>query len=366
MIKKMSSQDYNNILSDSINKIETVYDEMQNIKDDIYKKIKIIEYEKDYLSYLQDRIDLSSKKEDTFIFLNNGRYNGIYSAYSNAVHAYFKQTPINVFNLKVINGTKTFFRDEVTVKINGIEDSYFKNILKADAVEDKNIFFEEYKFNDIIEVIEKNGDKVLKNTDGNFTTLTVEVEDSKILGISKFNIIEIDPYLYKSFDIKAIKIFTDNLEEPSLTLNDLKSVGKTRFLLNKKYDLRKVEFIFDHNYHVIKDNEKIFPFGLKHLFFLEGDFRNDSFIVADYSSDEYIDDINDKIKVYTTAGQRLSSLTEENIKIYLSINNGVLENEQMPSNEIKKPIARNIKDIYFHIPLSNEGIIGYEFEINKR
>ena len=64
-------------------------------------------------------------------FVNNKNNKGLYNVYSNVAHAYFKQTPINVFNLKVVNGNESFFRDEVKVTINEVEDDYFKNILKV-------------------------------------------------------------------------------------------------------------------------------------------------------------------------------------------------------------------------------------------
>lgn len=362
-IKKMSSQEYNNILSEATNKIESISQEMKTIRNDMMKKLNIVKYEQEYLSLLYDKNIYATQQDDTFIFLNNNKYEGLFNGYSSVVHAYFKQTPINVFNLKVINGTESFFRDEVKVTINGVEDDIFKNILKAEDVSDKEIFFEEYTVNSAIKTLE---DGTPYESKDNIITIAIERDTSKAIGNSKFNIIELDPYLYKSFNIESLNIYTDESDSPVVTIKDVEKVGKTRFILDKKYELKKVEFTIKTLYSSNINGTEVWPFGIKHLFFLEADFRNDSYIIVDYNSDDYIDEVKDSVEVITATGSRMSSLTEEGIRIYLSNINGMLESEQEPSNDIKKPIARNLNTIYFHIPLKNESIIGYKFSINKR
>jgi len=362
-IKKMSSQEYNKILYDATNKIEEVSNEMKTIRNDMIKKLMIINHEQEYLSQLYDRTLHSMQQDNTFVFLNNNRYQGLFSGYSSVAHAYFKQTPINVFNLKVVNGKESFFRDEVKVTINGIEDDTFKNILKAEDVADKEIFFEEYEFSSAIKKLD-NGTPVEEKS--NLLTLVIETDKAKAIGTSKFNIVEIDPYLYKSFNIEALNVYTDDSENPTVTIRNIEKVGKTRFILDKKYDFKKVEFVIRTLYCSTTNGKDVWPFGIKHLFFLEADFRNDSYVIVDYTSDDYIDEVKDSVEVITSTGVRTSSLTEEGINIYLSRSNGMLENLQEPSNDIKKPIARNLNTIYFHIPLKNEPVIGYKFSINKR
>lgn len=362
-IKKMSSQEYNNIFKNTTEKIEKISNDMKLVKNDVYKKVKIIKYEQEYLSYLNERSKEIPNQEETFVFLNKHKYSGLYNSYSNVCHAYFKQTPINIFNLKVVKGEESYFRDEVKVNINGIEDDYFKNILKADDVRDKEIYFEEYEFKSAIKQLEDGTS--IEQVD-NHSTITVEVDKTKAIGVSKFNVIEIDPFLYKSFDIDAIEVYTGDSEVPTISMNNIKEVGKTRYILDKKYEFKKVVFKITHHYNTETSGKIIYPFGLKHIFFLEADFRSDSYIVIDYQSDDYIDDIKDAVIVKTAYGERTSSLSEEDIRVFLSNNNGMLENEQEPSNDIKKPIARNLKNLFIKVPLKNESIIGYKFFINKR
>ena len=362
-IKKMSSQEYNKILEESTKKIESISEDMKVVKNDMYKKVNIIKYEQEHLNYIHDKTTYATAQEDTFVFLNDTRHLGLFNGYSNVVHAYFKQDPINVFNLKVVNGQESYFRDEVKVSINDIEDDIFKNILKAEDVKDKEIFFEEYEAKSAIKQLEDGTPMEYTNS---IIKVVVEVDKTKAIGTSKFNMIEIDPYLYKSFDIQTLNIYTDESETPTVTMNNIEKVGKTRIILDKKYEFKKVEFVIDLKFVSNINGKSILPFGIKHLFFLEADFRSDSYIITNYKSDDYIDDVKDSIEVITPLGKRKSSLSEEGIRIFLSMNNGMLENEQEPSNEIKKPIARNLKSIFFHIPLKNECVTGYKFLINKR
>lgn len=362
-IKKMSSQEYNDIFKNATEKIESISNDMKAVKNDVYRKVNIIQHEQEYLGYLFEKGMNVPDQEETFVFLNKYKYKGLYSSYSNVCHAYFKQDPINIFNLKVVNGKESYFRDEVKVNINGIEDDYFKNILKADDVKDKEIYFEEFEFKS---AIKQNEDGTSIKEVDNHSTITIEVDKTKAIGTSKFNIIEIDPYLYKSFDIDAIEIYTNDSEIPTFKVNNIKDVGKTRYVLDKKYEFKKVVFKITHHYCTNNLGKEVYPFGIKHLFFFEADFRNDSYMIIDYLSDDYIDDIKDKVIVKNAYGERTSSLSEEGIRVFLSNNNGMLENEQEPSNDIKKPIARNLKNIFIHVPLKNEAVIGYKFFINKR
>ena len=362
-IKKMSSQDFNDILKNATDKIQSVSEEMTTIKNDIQKKLAVIQYEQEYLGYQNSKIVSASPKEDSFLFLNTGKNDGLYEGFSNVVHAAYKNTPINIFNLRVSGGTKDYFRDEANVIINGIQDEYFKNILKADTIADKEIFFEEYKAKTAIKT-QSEGSIIEEKQDR--TIITIERNEANAIGTSSFNVIEIDPYLYRSFDFEKIEVFTDDSEKPAAVISDVKNVGKTRIILDKKYVFKKVVFTVAHNYSISKNGEKIHPFGIKHLFFLEADFRKDSYIVVPYHSEEYINDVDNSIQVTTATGTRMSTVDDEGIEIYLSYDYGMLSNPQEASTIIKKPIARNLKNIYFKIPLRMESIVGYNFTINTR
>lgn len=371
MIKKMSSQELNNILLNAQKNINDMNESVEKTKKITEKQVKILSYEAMYLQNTLEEMSYQEKEEDTFILLNNN-YKGLYSSYSNVVHAYFKKEPINIFNLKAINTDIPFFREDVIVKINDVENDYFKNILKDNNVKSKEIFFEEYI--DKTELKEEENSDPQLVEDKNKIVISFEVDPKKTIGISKFNMIEIDPFLYKSFDIESIKICGEE-DEVIKELSGIRKAGKTRLILDKKYTFRKVIFTIIPRYKVQKTNEVIIPFGLKHIFFYECDFRTDSYLIIRYTSDSFIDNVKNDIKILSPYGFNNSTIKEEGIQIYLDNNNGILENEQEPSENIKKPIARNLNTIYFRVPLAthlnkdsdiNNTIIGYKFLIEKR
>ena len=360
MEKTISSQEFNNILEKLDNKYKEMNININNIKSNIDKKLLVIEHESEYFNYYLSKLtmkQLESNKNDkaVYIMLNNN-YNGLYESYSNLIHPALKKEPVNILNLKAINTGKIFFRDDVSVTINGTATDYFKNIIKDDSLTDKEIFFEEYPF-------KEQGKNDIK----------IAIESNSKISSSKFNMIEIDPFLYKSFNIKSIKVYTDDLEKPAYEMDKVNEVGKTRLFLNKKYDFKKVVFIIEPLYNTIKNNKKIIPFGLKHIYFYNVDLRNDSYVIIKYTSIDYIDNIKNDMVILTPFGSRHSTLEKEGIQIYLDNSNDVLSMEQEPSKNIKKPIARNINSIYFKIPLkctdeqnNDISLLAFKFFIETR
>lgn len=369
-IKKMSSQDFNDILSNTQDKILTMNSNISEIKNDMQTKLKIIEHEITYLSKSIDQLNSSTIQDGVYILLDNN-HEGLYNTYCNNVHKYFKKTPVNMLNLKPVNSDEIYFKDEMKVAINGVENDFYKNILKEDTVSSKEIFFEEYEVNKSIKTNSLNESYVLQD---NKITINISSNNQKSYGINKFNVIEIDPYLMKSFDIEAINIYDSNETTIIKTLNNINNVGKTRIILDKKYSFKKVEFIINPKYTIIKDDKEIIPFGLKHIYFYEADFRNDSYIDISHVSSDYIDYVNNKVEIYTPTGVITTTLTEQNIKIYLDKVDGILSTELEPTDNIRNIISRNIKKIYFRIPLGQDNntvsntstIYGIKFFIKNR
>lgn len=355
-ISKMSSQDFNDLIGNIKNKIDNVNNDIYKIKNNMDSKSKVIKYSLDYIySCIKDLEN--SKQQDGEYIVMNGTYKGLYETYGDCIHTSFKSQPINLFNVIPINSENIFYNDEAFVAVNGIKNDSYKNLLKADTVSDKQIFFEEFAVNKKIEE-DTNGTSYL--LDDNKIVISITLNKEKTYGISKFNIIEIDPYLSRSFDIQSISIYDTSDNVPSLTLNNISSVEKERIILDKKYLFNKVEITILPKYKSHIDSEEIIPFGLKHIFFYDADFRNDSFIEIPFFSEKYIDYIEDKVILYTPQGQIETTLSEQNIKIYLDNINGILTTEQEPTNNIRKTIARNVNEIYFKVPIgTNKDLVTY-------
>lgn len=349
-IYKMNSQEFNNILSDTQDKIVKMNKNVSEIKDDMTTKVNVINHEINYLSNNIEKLNNSNPQDGNYVLLNKNN-KGLYESYNSNVHAYFKKEPINIFNVKPINSDDIYYKDEAIVSINGVENDYYKNILKEDSVASKKIFFEEYAAN--VELKEDSeGTSYLDNE--NKINISIYLDKQKVYGLSKFNMIEIDPYLMRSFDIESISIYDNNDNEPTTVINDIVKVEKTRIILDTKYIFRKVDIIIKPKYTAIKNNEEIIPFGLKHIYFYEADFRNDSYMELEFNSENYIDYIYNKVTLYTPTGKVETTLKEQGIKIYLDKVNDVLTTEQEPTENIRKSISRNLKKIYFYIPIGQE------------
>lgn len=369
-IKKMSSQDFNNILETTQEKILIMNNSITSIKDDMTTKLNVINHEITYLNKSMDELKHAKEQDGAYILLGNNNH-GLYSTYCNNVHQYFKKDPVNIFNVKPINSTDIYFKDEAKVSINGVENDHYKNILKEDSVTSKKIFFDEYVKNTIIKT-DSTGKSYIDGA--NTITLSVSIDQSKAYGITKFNMIEIDPFLMKSFNITSINIYDSVTSTPAKVISTLEGVGKTRIILDKKYTFKKVDFVIEPKYSLLKNGVEIIPFGLKHIYFYEADFRNDSYIDVIYESEDFLDYVNNKVIIYTPTGEIASTLTEQGIKIYLDNVNGILGTELEPTDNIRKVISRNLKKIYFRIPLGQSSatvsaistIYGIKFFIESR
>ena len=369
-IKKMSSQDFNNLLETTEGKIAKINNDVVAIKNDMQSKLTVIEHEISYLNSSLSKLSNATPQDGAYVLLNNN-FHGLYSTYCDNIHPYLKKTPINVFNVKPINSNDMYFKDEAKVAINGVETDHYKDILKEDTVSSKKIFFEEFTADTIIKT-DKSGASFVD--DKKNITVTVSIDQQKAYGINKFNMIEIDPYLMKSFDIESINIYDSNLTTPVKTVTNLLGVGKTRVILDKKYLFKKVEFVIAPKYSTLKNNIEVIPFGLKHIYFYEADFRNDSYLNITYESENFIDYVHNKVQFYTPTGMVESTLSEQGIKIYLDNVNNVLGTELEPTDNIRKTISRNIKKIYFKVPLGQSNnsvsatstIYGIKFFIESR
>lgn len=346
-IKEMSSQDFNNILETTQEKILTMNNNIVSIKDEMATKLNVINHEIVYLNKSMDELKHATEQDGVYVLLDNNNH-GLYSTYCNNVHQHFKKEPVNIFNVKPINSTDIYFKDEAKVSINGVENDHYKNILKEDSVTNKKIFFDEYVKDAIIKT-DSAGKSYIDGT--NTITLSISIDQLKAYGITKFNMIEIDPFLMKSFDITSINIYDSVTSIPAKVVSVLEGVGKTRIILDKKYTFKKVEFVIEPKYSLIKNGVETIPFGLKHIYFYDADFRNDSYIDVTYESEEFLDYVNNKVILYTPTGAVTSTLTEQGIKIYLDNINGILGSELEPTDNIRKVISRNLKKIYFRIPL---------------
>ena len=179
MIPKMTSHELNNILNNANDKLTDLINDVDYMKKDISKKLKIMKYESDFMG--QQMADLktmrrntrSDNNEDIKIFvLPDDNLSSDYSKFGCTITPKFKNIPSNLFNILTTATNEAFFRDIAEVAINGIVKEEYKNILKHDSLNDKELFFEELPGNNQV------------------MDIKITLDKTKTLGSSMFNMIE--------------------------------------------------------------------------------------------------------------------------------------------------------------------------------
>lgn len=344
MIPKINSQEINDILLSAKDEIYNIEKSVNIMKKDIEEKLFIINHENNYISNL-----LSSPLEVKNILAIKNNNQGDFEKYG--VTSY--PTPLkelnNIYNLRVMGNGKYFFREDAKAYYSFEAGSYddivnkgvdCSDILKHDSLENKNIFF-----------IESDKDNL---------ALVIKPDVNNLLGNSYSNVIEIDPFLSGSFDIKQINIFAEgDLLTPKLSFSNIEKVGKIRLVWEEPINISLISFQIKLNYRTDKNNKNIYPFGLKHIYLYEAAFSANSYTVIEYLTDEYISYFSDEYTAVLLTGEELRYIEADNIEVYIDKE---LRIPVFPNNEI----ARNTKSLYIKIPLKFESIIGYKFKVENR
>ena len=141
-----------------------------------------------------------------------------------------------------------------------------------------------------------------------------------------------------------------------------------RIVLDKLHSFYKIDLTFKLSYYNLIDDNKIYPFGLKHIYLINTSFLDNSYGIIEINSDDYINYINDAIKVRTPNEIIETSITNENIEIYLNCiikEDGTYEfsSKQTINKNDNNLLSVNTKKIYAKVPLQGKAIIGIQFNI---
>lgn len=339
-IPVMSSQKLNEIFTNAQSTNIEFEQKIMAIKEDMNKKINIIKYENDFINQKLDIVDAGLVSNKNLIAFNNNAY-GVFNSYGYLVHPKFKSTPIDIFNLKLPSGDN-YFKTDMIAKINNVENNDYINLLMADNHIEKKIVFEEFKQDTI--------------------TIEYQLANNYSLGVMRFNTIEIDPYMYGAYDLTAIKIYTldstNNISSmPTYTVNSISNLGRTRIILPEKIKFAKVVFDFKVNYKTERNFIDIYPFGLKHIHFLEADYIEDSFVIAQLIADKYIEYVMQDMTLYTTEGKLDINANEYDIEVYTDYESNTLTGKiNLSSDAGIYRIAKNTRSVYIKIPLIKTNI----------
>ena len=339
-IPVMSTKELNTILSNAQSDTIKFEEKIEAIKNDMNKKITIIKYEEEFINRKLDVIDSGLIANDKVVSFDHNSYE-VFNNYGYMIHPKFKKTPIDIMNLKLPKGD-TLFREGVIAKVNGIERPQYVSLLMADNYVSKSIVFEEFDTENI--------------------SIEYTLDNQYTLGVMRFNTIEIDPYIHGANDLVSIEIYTlDNTnkisETPTYTLYGYDNIGRTRIVLPEKIKFAKIVLNFKVNFKTEKGILDVYPFGLKHIHFMESDFIEESFIITQFIADKFIEYVMDDVTMYTTNGKIEANAHEYGIEVYTDYENNTLMGKvNLSSDAGIYRIPKNTRTLYVKIPLIKKDI----------
>lgn len=345
----MSSQELNKKFLQAKNECDEAIASINQIKNDMSKKITIINYANEFANLKLDTVNAGVSNEVSKLSFDKNTY-GIYDQYGYMIHPKIKSS-IDIFNLKLLSKDdsigRTMFKQSILCKVNDIEDDNYINLLMADNVEGKQIVFEELKKDTI--------------------KIEYQIDNKLSIGSSRFNMIEIDPYISGSINIESIECYdldtTGNLSNiPIATISSVNNIGKIRIIFDKKIKFSKVIFNLKCNFSTNINDINIYPFGIKHILFKEVDFISESFVIAELRTSDFIDYIYNDIILYSINGKIETTIDMYNIEVYTDYTN-ILTGRVYPSTSASvNRIPKNTKKLYLKIPLINKNNANEEKE----
>ena len=338
-LSKLSSRQLMEAMDKAEDNISELRSTMNSMRQELDSKMLVFSNAMEYSAHAIGKFnEYLLQKEDagtnTLVMSDATAEEGNYSQYGLSVTPAYYSEPVNIFNFLAATGP--IYKNNANVYINSAISPTFADMLMHDAVNGKKTAFEEFTSSDI--------------------TIKISVNPNDLFGATACNTIELLPFIPGSFEIRGIRFLTmqdyrNQSTVPSLAMTGvMPNVGAGRIILPRSIDFYSCEIDIRINF---KNAAGKYPFGLKHLYFLNANYNNNSYLVAKMSRDSYIDWISDDIVVHDQDGIRVTTCTEEGIEIYSSYLNGVLTSEIVPTRGIvQTSIARNTRDVYLKIPIT--------------
>lgn len=337
MIPKMSSQDLNEEFSNKKEKIDEITLTIQEFQENINKKLMVLNYIMEATNRKCDVLGAGISVDKTLISFENNLYNsGMFEQYAYEIHPKFKSTPIDIFNLSLPNGG-SMFKQSMTCTVNGINSKEWITVLQTEDNPNKKIVFDEYYSDTVV--------------------VEYTLDNTMSWGTSRFNVIEVDPYMPGMYDIESIECYgidTKNIitNEPIKTISNVNNIGKTRIILDEKIKFSKIRFTFKNNFKSDMNGNAIYPFGIKHILFKEADFVSNSTAIIQATFDEYVEYVYSDITLHTVNEKINTTCDAYGIEAYATYENGTLLNKiKLSSSAGAYRIAKNTRSIYFKVPL---------------
>ena len=352
--KKLSSRDLMSLLDNTYSRITDMETTISTLKLNLDSRLSVIrniqEFEQKRMTDLTGLLEKGKwiKQANKIILANSNIIAGTFTKFGSTIHPALLKDPIDILNYKTINGY--MFKDNASMSINGVTKPKYISALQNDNILDQDICFEEFNTPDL--------------------EIEIKINPGKLLGSTNFNLIEIVPYMPGSFNMSNLEVYSlqgyymeDNIPDSTIS-NTIKNVGVSRILMDKTITMYKVNFNVHINY---KNMNGAYPFGIKHIYFLNAEFNPDSSIIIKADQADYIDTISEDITVVDQTGIVDTTCNEEGLKLFVEydIGEGGIDPIATSKGISNNPIPRDIKSFYLEYPIkrSTESIQFKDIEL---
>lgn len=348
-LQRFTSKQLMDIMDTTYNKIETLQNDFIEMNENLKTKLSVIRNIQDYEAYKFEELKtlLQGGTNDYRNKIVFGRaeadgliVDGSYSSFGTTIHPRLLNTPTDIFNFKTVTGYT--YKDNATVSITPVgteeenKDPKYLGALCHDTIENQPLCFEEF-------------------TD-NVINISITVSPGELLGSVGFNMIEIVPYLPGSFDISTLEIYSlqgyylNSQVADSTFPNPVKSVGICRLLIEDTIDLYRLNMTIKLNWK--NPTTEKYPFGLKHLYFLNAAYDPDSYVVVKVPQSKYIDSISEDITVWDQTGKVDATCKTEGIELFYNWSAGVgVDTISTTKGLTINQLARNTREFIFRYPI---------------
>lgn len=338
-VNKVSSKQLMGLLDESRNRIASLESNVTTMKLNLDSRLSVIrnmqELEEQRMTELTSMLENGKwvEQANKVVLTRANVVEGVYSQFGSTIHPRFLKEPTDVFNFRAVNGYA--YKDNASFMINDISKPKYIAALMNDSITGQDICFEEFDSPDI--------------------TISIKVNPGELLGTTACNVIEIVPYLPGSFDINTLQLFSlqgyymQDETAASEMPNKISKVGICRLLLDNTYNLYELRMNIHLNF---KNGNGRYPFGLKHLYFLNGDMNTDSYIVTKMTQNKYIDTISENISIVDQTGTVNTTCRDENITIWMDWSNGTgIDSIATSKGLTSNPVPRDIKEFFVYMPI---------------
>lgn len=348
MQKKLNSKQMMDTMQSAQDSISKIDKDISYMKSGLANRLELIRNIQSFNSMQVSLLKASanggeaSSGRTKFLLAKADTMDGLYDTYGLTVHPKFIKEPTNIFNISSSAGY--VYKNNANVYINSTQRQDFNDMLVEDSIAEKGIAFGCFE-----------QDRVL---------LEVRVDEKDELGSTDFNIIEFLPYIPGSFTIDAISVYTmqshrsGKVAPDFFILHDLKDFSAGRIMIDQTRTLYRCVFSIKLNY---KNEDGLYPFGMKHLYFLKGDYNQKSSIIFKADHGRYINTIGENIRVVDQNGEYDSTCAQEGIKLYMNFD-GFAPSYEIATSQglLENPLTKNIKEFYVSMPV-DRSITSIEF-----